>query len=128
MKKQKGLNYGGVFYEINIYAATGSDVKVQERRMTYEQIVKEYVIKLSSLQEIVSKYESLEKGGLKDTHKNMKYNDDLKTQAVEDYLLGKGSLIEICRKYKIRSKMALRDRIKWYNGHMGSSKTKGQLC
>lgn len=95
---------------------------------TYERIAKEYGIKLSLLQEIVSKYESLEKGGLKDTHKNMKYNDDLKTQAVEDYLLGKGSLIEICRKYKIRSKMALRDRIKWYNGHMGSSKTKGQLC
>jgi len=100
---KKSLNYGGKFYEINIYAAIGSDVKVQERRMTYEQIAKEYGIKLSSLQEIVSKYESLEKSG-------------------------KGSLIEICRKYKIRSKMALRDRIKWYNGHMGSSKTKGQLC
>lgn len=70
---------------------------------TYERIAKEYGIKLSLLQEIVSKYESLEKSG-------------------------KGSLIEICRKYKIRSKMALRDRIKWYNGHMGSSKTKGQLC
>ncbi len=70
--------------------------------MTYEQIAKEYGIKLLSLQEIVSKYESLEKSG-------------------------KESLIEICRKYKIRSKMPLRDRIKWYNGHMGSSITKGQL-
>lgn len=81
---------------------------------------------MSSLQEIVSKYESLGTDDLKDTRKNMKYSDELKMCAAEDYLSGKGSLLEICRKYKIRSKAALGDWIKWYNGHSGSNKTKGQ--
>lgn len=101
-------------------------LKYKNGERTYEQIAKEYGIKLSSLQEIVSKYESLGKDGLKDTSKYMNYSDELKTLAVEDYLSGKGSLLEICRKYKIRSKTALRDWIKWYNGHSRSNITKGQ--
>ena len=93
---------------------------------TYERIAKEYGIKLSLLQEIVSKYESLGKEGLKDTHQNMKYSNELKIQAVKDYPSGGRSLLEICRKYKIRSKTALRNRIKWYNGHSESNRTKVQ--
>lgn len=65
---------------------------------SYEQIAKAYGIKTSSLQEIVSKYESLGKDRLKYTHKNMNYGDELKMCAAEDYLSGKGSLLEICRK------------------------------
>lgn len=56
----------------------------------------------------------------------MNYSDDLKIRAVEDYLSGGTSLLEICRKYKIRSKTTLRKWIKWYNGHSGSNRTKGQ--
>lgn len=101
-------------------------LKYKSGEGTYEQIAKEYGIKLSSLQEIVSKYEALGKDGLKDIRKNMNYSVELKTRAAEEYLSGKGSLLEICRKYKIRSKTALRNWIKWYNGHNRSSKTKGQ--
>ncbi len=101
-------------------------LKYKNGEGTYEQIAKEYGIKLSSLQEIVSKYESLGKEGLKDTSKKMKYSDELKARAVEEYLSGKGSLLEICRKYKIRTKTSLREWIKWYNGHIGDSRTKGQ--
>lgn len=101
-------------------------LKYKNGEGTYERIAKEYGIKLSSLQEIVSKYESLGKDGLKDTSKYMNYSDELKRRAVEDYLSGGTSLLEICRKYKIRSKTALRDWIKWYNGHSRSNRTKGQ--
>jgi len=41
-------------------------LKYKNGKGTYEQIAKEYGIKLSSLQEIVSKYESLGKERLKD--------------------------------------------------------------
>ena len=93
-------------------------LKYKSGEGSYEHIAKEYGIKLSLLQEIVSKYELLEKDGLKDTCENMNYSNELKVRAAEDYLSGKGSLLEICRKYKIRSKAALRDWIKWYNGHI----------
>lgn len=101
-------------------------LKYKSGEGSYEQIAKEYGIKMSSLQEIVSKYESLGKDGLKDTRENMNCSNELKVRAADDYLSGKGSLLEICRKYKIRSKAALRDWIKWYNGHSVSNKTKGQ--
>lgn len=42
---------------------------------SYEQIAKEHGITMSSLQEIVSKYESPGKDGLKDTRKNMSHSD-----------------------------------------------------
>lgn len=50
------------------------------------------------------------------SHKNKKYNPELKVSAVQAYLAGEGSQREICRRYEIRETRQLRDWIKCYNG------------
>lgn len=49
------------------------------------------------------------------SHKNKRYNKELKTEAVEAYLRGEGSLKEICEKFGILHHRQLQDWIIWYN-------------
>ena len=51
------------------------------------------------------------------SHKNKKYSNELKQQAVLEYLSGKGSLRKICRKHEISDKKLLRNWLSCYNGH-----------
>ena len=51
------------------------------------------------------------------SHKNKKYSEEFRIQAVEAYLRGEGSQREICKKYGILGKRTLEIWIMWYNGH-----------
>ena len=53
------------------------------------------------------------------SHKNQKYSNELKRNAVQDYLSGKGSLRQISKKYGLLDNRQLRNWIKCYNGHKG---------
>lgn len=83
VEKTKRLNNGGVFMKLTYMQQLDVVLKYKSGEGTYERITKEYEIKLSSLHEIVSKYESLGKEGLKDTRQNMKYSNELKRRALE---------------------------------------------
>ena len=50
-------------------------------------------------------------------HKNKRYSEELKREAVQSYLSGEGSQRKICKKYEISDAHTLRDWILWYNGH-----------
>lgn len=73
-----------------------AELKYKSGEATYERTAKKYGTKLSSLQKMVSNYESLGKEGLKYSCQNMKYSNELKTRAVVDYLSGGMGLLEIC--------------------------------
>ena len=51
------------------------------------------------------------------THKNKKYSNELRLQAVEAYLRGEGSQKAICKQFGIIHPRQLYDWILWYNGH-----------
>ena len=51
------------------------------------------------------------------SHKNKRYSEGLRIEAVEAYLRGEGSQREICKKFEILNKRQLHNWILWYNGH-----------
>ena len=51
------------------------------------------------------------------THKNKKYNSELKIKAVKSYLNGEGSYETLKEKYGLRSSTQLKNWVLWYNGH-----------
>ena len=51
------------------------------------------------------------------SHKNKKYNPELKSAAVQAYLSGEGSQREICKRFHIPAKRTLEVWIACYNGH-----------
>ncbi|MCQ2405698.1 MAG: helix-turn-helix domain-containing protein [Oscillospiraceae bacterium] len=51
------------------------------------------------------------------SHKNQKYSNELKQNAIQDYLSGKGSLRQISKKYGLSDKKSLWEWIQCYNGH-----------
>lgn len=64
------------------------------------------------------------------SHKNKKYSEELRIEAVEAYLRGEGSQENICKKYEISDAHRLRDWIMWYNGHKKmkrQSSAKGEI-
>ena len=63
-------------------------------------------------------------------HKNKRYSEELKREAVQSYLSGEGSQRKICKKYEISDAHTLRYWILWYNGHKeikNRSSAKGEI-
>ena len=87
---------------------------------------KRLLIKVSSFQEMVAKYEIFGEDGLLKQKKNNQYTAETKQMAVESYLNGEGSQAEICKRYKIRSKVILRKWIQVYNGHKELRPSRGR--
>lgn len=85
---------------------------------SYGSLAEKYNISRSNIRKWWYIYQSQGLEGLKPTHTNKHWTEEIKLSAVIDYLSGAGSLVQICKKYKISSDSILKGWIKVYNsGH-----------
>ena len=84
-----------------------------------QRIAKSIGVDKKSLKLWIMNYESQGEDGLKETHHNKHWSDELKLSAVNEYLSGNDSIMNVCKKYKISHDSILKRWIMLYNNsHM----------
>ncbi|MGM9937129.1 MAG: helix-turn-helix domain-containing protein [Candidatus Ornithomonoglobus sp.] len=108
-------------YEIKLQAV----LDYQQGKGSVQSIAKSIGAGKTSIERWIMIYESQGADGLRETHHNRVWSEDIKLAAVSEYLSGNYSQENICRKYKISSASILKSWIKVYNDSHKELKSTG---
>ena len=84
---------------------------------SYKRLAEEYGLGITTVKELVARYQSEGIAGIGRRKKDKKYSREEKILAVKEYIENGKSVADICKEYKISSRRLLRGWISWYNGH-----------